>query len=255
MSVTLMALVLLTATPRWVDMGNNSGAGFSFLNAAAGGTITAWINTTRVSGLDQSIAGVAIGPAGGTSNSSRLRLGIAGGAPFLIGRNLDGVSPTTVTAGSAVTANTWTHVAGTYDCVPRLATLYINGVSVGSGIFTNSTAANFSATNTKNGAFGSGVLGTDTWFDGQIADVRLYQAVLTADELRTMWAMRAHDGIRRTAGVLQLRYRFDEAAAGIVATTANLHDSSGALILPSPFAVTGAPVFAAGVLAPRRIAA
>jgi hypothetical protein len=175
--------------------------------------------------------------------------------PFLIGRNLDGVSPTTVTAGSAVTANVWAHVAGAYDCVPRLATLYINGVSVGSGIFTNSTAANFSATNAKNGAIGAGVLGTDTWFDGEIADVRLYAAALTADEIKTMWAMRGHDGIRRTAGTLQLAYPLNDAAAGVVCTTANLRDVSGAQISPAPFAVNGAPVFSPAVLAHRRQAA
>lgn len=248
-----MSVTLLTATPKWIDFGNAAGAGFAFFNGAAGGTIAAWVKTTRVSGLDQSIAGASIGPAGGTSNSSRLRLGLSAGLPFLIGRNLDGVSPTTVTGASGVTANTWAHVAGTYDAVARLATLYVNGASVGSGTFTNSTAANFSATNSKNGAIGSGVSGIDTWFDGDLADVRIYQATLTADEIRTIWASRGHDGIRRTAGVLQLKYPLDDAASGVVCTTANLRDVSGAQLVASPFAVNGAPVFSPSVLAARRI--
>jgi hypothetical protein len=172
----------------------------------------------------------------------------------LIGRNLDGVSPTTVTAGSSVVANVWTHVAGTYDTAIRLATLYINGLSVGSGTFTNSTAANFSATNVKNGAIGAAVSGIDSWFDGELADVRIYDALLTAEEIETMWACRGHDGIRRTAGVLRLLYPFNDGAAGVACTTANLRDVSGAQVLPSPFAVAGVPVFAAADLAMRRVA-
>jgi hypothetical protein len=235
-------------------MGNNGGAGYAFLSGAAGATIAAWIRTTRVTGLVQSIAGVSIGPAGGTSNSSRLRLGIDAGAPFLIGRDLDANSPTTVTAGTPVAVNTWTHVAGTYVNSTRLATLYINGVSVGSGTFTNSAGVNFSATNCKNGAFGAGVLGTDTWFDGHLADVRLYRVTLTAGELLTMATMRGRDGIRRVAGDLQLRYPFDDGAPGVVCTPANLRDVSGPQILPNPFAVNGAPVFDGAPLSMRRAA-
>jgi hypothetical protein len=235
-------------------MGNNGGAGHAFLNGALGSTLCAWINTTRVTGLPESIVGVSIGPAGGTTNSSRMRLGLDTGVPFLIGRNLDGVSNNTVSAGSAVSVNTWTHVAGTYDCITRLATLYINGVSVGSGTFTNSTAAAFSATNCKNGSIGAGVLGTDNWWDGQLADVRIYRVVLTAAELLTMTTMRGRDGIRRVAGDLQLRYPFDDGAPGVVCTTTNLRDVSGAQILPNPAAVNGAPVFDGHPLSLRRAA-
>jgi hypothetical protein len=254
-----MAITLLTSSLRWVDFGNNGGAGFPFLNGALGSTLCAWINTTRVTGLPESIVGVSIGPAGGTTNSSRMRLGLDTGVPFLIGRNLDGVSNNTVSAGSAVSVDTWTHVAGTYDCITRLATLYINAVSVGSGTFTNSTSAAFSATNCKNGSIGAGVLGTDNWFDGQLADVRIYQAALSIEELKTIVVARGRDGIRKTnatpgASVLQLRYPFDDAAPGVVCTTSNLRDVSGAQLVASPFAVNGSPVFAGHPLSFRRAA-
>jgi hypothetical protein len=249
-----MSIVLLTATPKWIDLGNNGGAGFAFFNGAAGGSISAWVNTTRITGNDQSIVGAAIGPAGGTSASSRLRLLLTAGFPSLIGRTLDANSPTTVVGTTVLVINTWTHVVGTFDGATRLASLYVNGVATGTGTFTNSTAGNFSATNSKNGAIGSGVSGVDTWFDGQLADLRMYNVVLTADEIKTMWAMMGHDAIRRTAGTLQLAYPLNDAASGVVATTANLRDVSGANLAPLPFAVNGAPVFSAAPLAMRRAA-
>jgi hypothetical protein len=125
---------------------------------------------------------------------------------------------------------------------------------VGSGTFTNSTAGNFSASNVKNGAIGSGVSGIDVWFDGEIADVKLWRVALTADEIRTDWAMMGHSGIRRVAGDLQLAYPFNDGAAGVVCTTVNLRNTAGANILPNPFAVNGAPVFSGTPLAMRRAA-
>jgi hypothetical protein len=226
------------------------GLSLPFLNGAAAATLTAWIRTARTTGAVQRILSLAIGPPPGTSNSTRLGFMTDLTAASTIGRTLDANSPTTVTAGTTIVANVWAHIAVTFVGSTRLATLFINGVSVGSGTFTNSTAGPFSATNCKNGFIAAGADGTLNFFEGDIENAEVYSRELSANEILTKYTSRGHDEI---AFGRQGRWRMSEGAPG-VAVAAN-----GVINIGGTGAATanpvGGPLYTTGALAPRRRAA
>lgn len=227
------------------------GLDLPFLNGASAGALMAWVRTTRTSGLDQRIVGVSIGPPPGTSNSTRLGIGISGTSIFAIGRDLDGVSPTTVTSGAVVTANVWAHVGVSYLCSTRLASLYFNGALVATGTFTNSSGVNFSATNCKNGAIGASVDGiTGTFFDGDIEDARCYNRVVTAGEFLSAFTARGHDN---SIFGLQAKFGMNENATGTIVPASGVKNLGP--VGASSASPISAPVYSGSVLAPRRRAA
>jgi hypothetical protein len=175
-----------------------------------------------------------------------MRLGIDTTLVFLIGRDLDANSPTTVNSSGpgAIVANTWAHVAGTYVNSTRLASLFINGAAAGTGTFTNSSSVNFSATNEKNGRIGAGVDGTANFFDGDIEDARIYSRALSLAEILTIYTSRGRDGI--TFG-LRGRWRMNELGIGATAAVKN----SGPIGAQGTTTVS-VPVYSSSVLGPRR---
>ncbi|KAB1162168.1 LamG domain-containing protein [Micromonospora sp. AMSO12t] len=99
-----------------------------------------------------------------------------------------GNSVTTVfSSGSLTTRDVgrWTHLAGAYDAGTGSVTLYVNGVVVGSDTRT-SAGWNASGPAVIGGAMWTAASGapyiTDRW-RGQITDVRMWNRVLTSDDL------------------------------------------------------------------------
>ena len=83
-------------------------------------------------------------------------------------------------ADSAVTINTWYHVAAVFGSSGMI--MYING-----GQQTDTDADTGGMTNTSP-SFVIGSLRVGTWpFNGKIDDVRVYNRVLSADEIRLLY--------------------------------------------------------------------
>jgi len=77
---------------------------------------------------------------------------------------------------AALAANTWTHLAATYD--RTTIRLYVNGVQVAS-------AAQTAAISTSNAVLTIGANGYGEYFSGLIDEVRIYNRALTAGEIQT----------------------------------------------------------------------
>jgi LmbE family N-acetylglucosaminyl deacetylase len=89
-------------------------------------------------------------------------------------------------SGGQVQANTWIHLAGTYD--GTIARFYTNGVLASSVATSFRTNANFPLRIACGATEGPG----NFWFPGNVDDVRIYSNVLSAAEIRTMVTNQAH---------------------------------------------------------------
>jgi parallel beta-helix repeat protein len=88
-----------------------------------------------------------------------------------------------ITSTAPASANVWTHLVGTYDASTHTMTLYVNGVSNGSG--TNPTPIASSGPLVMGRGFLNGSSGNP--FTGALADVRLYQQALTGAEAQSLY--------------------------------------------------------------------
>ena len=147
------------------------------LDLTTGMTLEAWVYpTVQPSGwrtviTKETSGGVVYYLHAGSSSSNRPATGVlvAGGERILYG-------------GSRLPANTWTHLAATYD--GSVQRLYINGVQVASRNQTGPIAV-------SNGAVRIG--GNAVWgefFQGRIDEVRIYNRALSAAEIQQDMATR-----------------------------------------------------------------
>lgn len=133
---------------------------------------------------------------------------------------------------SGVTLNAWNHFVLTYD--NSTLRLYHNGTSVmtlaASGSITNTTQAlNIGFIPFQSNPF---------YFDGQLDDVALWDASLSASQVASLYS---NCGIDTAASNLVLAYEFNQGAAGGNNTgITNIVDSkNNAAGVPSGFALTG----------------
>ena len=152
-------------------------------------TVEAWINATQWAA--NSWAGSIVSKDGWSAGEFgyALRAGGTGQLSFLIG----GWNPNSTPASwqeaqsppTAMTTNTWYHVAGTFD--GNVVTAYINGVAVGTKNFTGTilTSAGFPM---RFGKYCDTVHGTRYW-TGMIDEVRVWDRALTASELLANMSM------------------------------------------------------------------
>jgi len=82
-----------------------------------------------------------------------------------------------------LTTNVWYHVAWVVDPVLAKGTLYLNGAVVDTG----SSPYPSTVTRTLN-YLGKGNWATDPYFDGNLADFRMYPRVLTASEISSIFS-------------------------------------------------------------------
>ncbi len=156
-------------TNAWVSVPNSTS-----LNPTAGVTMEAWVNPSTTSGwrtvmFKEQTGNLTYGLYSNTSASRPNTQVFVSGSD----RNLDGTAQ--------VAANTWTHLAATYDGAN--IRLFVNGTQA-------ATIAQTGAIATSTGVLhigGNAVWGE--WFQGMIDEVRIYNRALSAAEIQTDMAL------------------------------------------------------------------
>ena len=134
------------------------------------------------------------------SSSGKL---FAGGTP----KDGDNVQKFTE-AVSSLSTGTWLHIAATFDFINRIIRLYTNGVLVDtSAVITLWTSGNSSNTDSLRGSIGS-ELGNAEYFNGLIDDCRLYNYLLSLNEIKNIYGCRGSDMIFNG---LEQRFMLNEA--------------------------------------------
>ena len=129
-------------------------------------TMTAWINPASVTGSDFIMGNF------GTGNLSGVEFFLSSGKVSLY-------ITSTLNGTTALSANTWYHVAAVRSS--GTVTLYLNGISDGSGSRADSIATS------KNFAVGNGPDYTSEPFDGKIDEVKVYNRALAAADIRELY--------------------------------------------------------------------
>jgi len=121
----------------------------------------------------------------------------------------------TLLAGPVYALNTWIHTGFTYDSAGGGGAGWI-GYRDGAQTTTDGAkTGTVDVDNTVDFWIGGNPPVTDRQFDGIIADARVYDRALSADEMATVHAARGTDGI--VDGLLH-RWMLDELAFGVAAT-------------------------------------
>lgn len=204
-----MALDFVAANSEYVDLGNPS----DFPDGLNPRSCSLWIRTTTTSG---SFAFAFV--YGRAVTSQAFGIGRAGTTLFGVGISDD------ITSAGFFTVNQWYHVALTYDGIT--ARLYGDGVEVASGAKTWPLVR-------EEAFIGRKVTQNIEHWAGQIDDVRVYDRVLSANEIKTIHAAQGHDGI---VNGLAARYTLNEDAPGVAASGAGVIKDVG------PNKLNGTPV-------------
>lgn len=123
------------------------------------------------------------------------------------------------TVNNVLTPGLWQHVAFSLDFVTKNALIYVNGVSepvTGTSNLTGNATSNTNSTSAKIGCD----INNASFIDGVIEDVRLYQRLVSAAEIMTIFTARGRDGIVQG---LASRYPCNDLGEGqAVITVANI---------------------------------
>jgi len=229
------ALSFLSSTPGSVNMGTPS-----VLNNLAAFSASAWINFDTVTG-DKRI----VGKCTGVANCVGWRFFVNGSNNRLFfGVDYDVTNLDRVSISNTVLPNEWYHVVVTWDgsATAANAHIYVNGseVSYTSTVNGDTSRADDSTTDFVIGAAANG---TADNFSGEIDDVRIYNRVLSPDEIKRLYKIGATLKLgvapqnlnRGLAGL----FSFDgNGIAGLIAYDSSGNNNSGTL--------TGGPVKAIG---------
>ncbi|KKL72323.1 hypothetical protein LCGC14_2086070 [marine sediment metagenome] len=167
-------------------------------------------------------------------------LGIAGAADdkaqFVVNTGSNGVALGT----TSLSVGVWHLIVGTYDGVT--VRVYLDEVEDGTVSLTGNISSNTAPVRI---GVGSGAT-SEQPMDGAIDDARIYDRVLSAEEVATIFASNGHDVI---VDALQARFTFMEKGPGATAAGADVVD-----IGPNSLATTSVntPTYSEGVLAFRR---
>ena len=131
-------------------------------------TVEAWMKPTQTGGLEAGIAGKDMERFTLAYNNANNR------AYWYVAHGANNLS-------AGVTANQWNHLVGTYDGTN--IELFVNGASTGTKLSTHTPLG-------AGGDFDVGfVEGLPGYFDGRIANVKLYDRALTAGEVSSQFAV------------------------------------------------------------------
>jgi hypothetical protein len=140
-------------------------------------TLSAWINTPdpTAGGTGSTMGVIGKANAGGGSG---YRLGVENGRADL---GLGGSFNCSLQSTSAIVANTWTHIAGTYDGTTM--TIYVNGVAQGTSWCANGALL----TSTQPLDIGREFAGPDGRnFNGLVDDARVYNEAMTSAQVAAL---------------------------------------------------------------------
>ena len=172
---------ILTNGPTWTTGGAlsldgvndwvNAGTGAS-LNPSNAITISAWVNLRRLSAFQKIVArhNTILKYAFGIDGTNKLVLQINSG------------STSAVFGNTALSANTWYHVVGTWD--GSNMKLYLNGVSDAAPVAKTGTMASDSETV----SIGARANGSQHFLNGFLDDLRIYNRALSATEVQSLYA-------------------------------------------------------------------
>ncbi|MDR7325402.1 MULTISPECIES: LamG domain-containing protein [Catenuloplanes] len=153
-------------------------------------SVAAWVRLTDLTVTSTAIAKEA--PAG-ASSPFRLRA-----RPLTAGNSWCLLIPsTTATAGTEVcstrlnTVNQWTHVAAGYDSAEKRIKVWVDGVETSAGLSTPTTNTNPIVIGRGQDA---GSTGSVERFRGNIADVKIFNRLVVADDFTGATAVRTADG-------------------------------------------------------------
>lgn len=144
------------------------------INTASSYTVSAWVKLASVSGTQTfaSIDGSTISP---------FYLQLTGGDFAFTLRSSDSTSSTAtvVNSGVAASTGTWYQVTGVYNASSSTASVYVNGVLKASSSFSSPWAGTGDSTIGRAKWNGANV----DFTDGDIGDVRMYNKVLTSQDI------------------------------------------------------------------------
>ena len=146
-------------------------------------TVTLWANAATTDGFASPITS-RDDVNGGTSTHGFILYNDNGGLwNFWTG---DGNPGWDTMAGDPVVADTWTHVAMTYDSVTETKSLWINGVMSATETAPNQYSPN-GTVEMESLHIGAGQDdGLNFWFVGKIDDIGLFRTALTSDDINTI---------------------------------------------------------------------
>ena len=157
-------------------------------------------------------------------------------AQFAVNTGSNGVA----TGTTSLSVGVWHLIVGTYDGVT--VRVYLDGVEDDTASLTGNISSNTAPVRI---GVGSGATSEEP-MDGAVDDPRIYDRVLSAEEIATIFASNGHDVI---VDALQARFTFMEKGPGATAAGADVKD-----IGPNSLATTSVntPTYSEGVLAFRR---
>lgn len=154
---------------QWIDLN-------TFPNLNTSMTISAWVNSTNVGEAGQRI----FADDETAANGYALSLGDPGNGRLRFYTR--GLNPVSLDAPALLTNNTWYHCVAVLNTVTSTKSIYVNGVLVANGAFTN--AFNSSTGDASIG--GETAAGeTANRFNGDLDEVRVANGALTADWITT----------------------------------------------------------------------
>jgi hypothetical protein len=136
-------------------------------------TVVAWATTDVVDGNDYDVLALR------ENNSIILRQDISNEWQFAVQRNDDNGTFASIVTQNGINSGEWYHLVGTWD--GSTVTFYVNGVSVGTD----------TASDTKPDQNGGDYIGSlensGKYFDGTIADVRIYDRAISPQEVQALY--------------------------------------------------------------------
>lgn len=237
-----MAILFVAASSQLVSMGSGSSA----LNAVTAATLMGWIKPASLPAGLTVVIGLSNGLAAG---SSRAKLGFTGNQIKGNGRCLDAdANQTQLGTAALVSTGSWQHIAATFDYTNKIIRLYYNGVLDVTSAAVTWGAAPTSATNSLGFNMGSQHGGGSEFFDGSIDDARVYNRLLSDNEIKTIFVSR---GVDEIANGLQHRFLLSEGAPGVTATGSVIIDVAVRKMNGTPGGTTN-PAWAASSIRFRR---
>jgi hypothetical protein len=220
------------------------------LRNTTGGSMMCWFNLFSLppAAPDPSdkycLVASSVGPPPGVTNTSRLEIEIETDpgpeSHFnIVARSLDGSGGGIISSpDGGIVPGTKSHVAITVDYVLGVGRIYQNGQLLTEQVVPGAWGTPTSDTNGMVGSIGTEDSGTPEFVHGLLEDVRIYNRVLTADEIMTIYNCQGVDGIVRG---LQQRYEFQDRSNGSVMGQGQAFDSARQQLNASQ--LTGSPTF------------
>lgn len=182
-------IVLVRSSSRYVSLPSNS-----MVRNVSGACVCGWVYHASNSTNEDRLVSLS---SSGAADNSRISLGIrtTNQKLYTASRTVPGDPGAVIAAtGAALSINTLYHIAVNINYSAVTAAFYINGA------LDSTVAGDWTSGNVENAASLAGAIGASSggarWFyDGRIDDVRVYNRILSANELKTIFSSNGVDGI------------------------------------------------------------